>query len=148
MVGWRLTSSMPAMVRSLSSCFEATRMWRRTEQISSPEFERTEYNLSKAATADQAWSTRRFLGVADEVAIEVARIAGHFAPEPRRRLDAFRNLPVTSTSATNSRLFVVAMEDIDVPGPAAKGFAISGLLDQSVDVRTVDRARSPHLILE
>jgi hypothetical protein len=32
MTGWRLTSSMPAMMRSLSSCFEATRMWRRTER--------------------------------------------------------------------------------------------------------------------
>jgi hypothetical protein len=29
MTGWRLTSSMPAMMRSLSSCFEVTRMWRR-----------------------------------------------------------------------------------------------------------------------
>jgi hypothetical protein len=26
MTGWRLTSSMPAMMRSLSSCFEVTRM--------------------------------------------------------------------------------------------------------------------------
>jgi hypothetical protein len=32
MTGWRLTSSIPAMMRSLSSCFEATRMWRRTER--------------------------------------------------------------------------------------------------------------------
>ena len=32
MTGWRLTSSMPAMMRSLSSCFDATRMWRRTER--------------------------------------------------------------------------------------------------------------------
>jgi hypothetical protein len=32
MTGWRLISSMPAMMRSLSSCFDATRMWRRTER--------------------------------------------------------------------------------------------------------------------
>lgn len=32
MTGWRLTSPMPAMMRSLSSCFEATRIWRRTER--------------------------------------------------------------------------------------------------------------------
>ena len=32
MTGWRLTSSMPAMMRSLSSCLEVTRMWRRTER--------------------------------------------------------------------------------------------------------------------
>ena len=32
MTGWRLTSSMPAIMRSLSSCFEATRMWRKTER--------------------------------------------------------------------------------------------------------------------
>src|SRR4249919_50650 len=32
MTGWRLTSSIPAMMRSLSSCFEATRMWRKTER--------------------------------------------------------------------------------------------------------------------
>src|SRR6266480_6361080 len=32
MTGYRLTSSMPAMMRSLSSCFEVTRMWRRTER--------------------------------------------------------------------------------------------------------------------
>jgi hypothetical protein len=32
MTGWRLTSSIPAMIRSLSSCFDATRMWRRTER--------------------------------------------------------------------------------------------------------------------
>jgi hypothetical protein len=32
MKGWRLTSSMPAMMRSLSSCFEVARMWRRTER--------------------------------------------------------------------------------------------------------------------
>src|SRR6185436_16248573 len=30
--GWRFTSSMPAIMRSLSSCFEVTRMWRRTER--------------------------------------------------------------------------------------------------------------------
>src|SRR5258705_13800706 len=32
MMGWRLTSSIPAMMRCLSSCFEVTRMWRRTER--------------------------------------------------------------------------------------------------------------------
>jgi hypothetical protein len=32
MMGWRLMSSMPAMMRSLRSCFEGTRMWRRTER--------------------------------------------------------------------------------------------------------------------
>src|SRR3982074_3531846 len=32
MTGYRLTSSIPAMMRSLSSCFDATRMWRRTER--------------------------------------------------------------------------------------------------------------------
>ena len=32
MTGWRLTSSIPAMVRSLSSRFDVTRMWRRTER--------------------------------------------------------------------------------------------------------------------
>src|SRR5712675_2198795 len=32
MTGYRLTSSMPSMMRSLSSCFDATRMWRRTER--------------------------------------------------------------------------------------------------------------------
>src|SRR4029077_7830392 len=29
MAGWRFTSSRPAIMRSLSSCFEVTRMWRR-----------------------------------------------------------------------------------------------------------------------
>src|SRR6185312_5620678 len=32
MTGWRFTSSMPAMMRSLSSCFEVTRTWRRTDR--------------------------------------------------------------------------------------------------------------------
>ena len=32
MTGWRLTSSMPAIMRSLSSCFEVTRMWRKTDR--------------------------------------------------------------------------------------------------------------------
>ena len=32
MTGWQLTSLIPAMMRSLSSCFDATRMWRRTER--------------------------------------------------------------------------------------------------------------------
>src|SRR6516165_5902382 len=32
MTGWRLTSSMPAMMRCLSSCFEVNRMCRRTER--------------------------------------------------------------------------------------------------------------------
>src|SRR5258707_13436015 len=32
MTGWRLISSIPAMMRSLSSCLDATRMWRRTER--------------------------------------------------------------------------------------------------------------------
>src|ERR1700736_6662031 len=32
MTGYRLTSSIPAMMRSLGSCFDATRMWRRTER--------------------------------------------------------------------------------------------------------------------
>src|SRR5262249_20525040 len=32
MTGWRLTSSIPAMMRSLSSCLDVTRMWRRTER--------------------------------------------------------------------------------------------------------------------
>jgi len=30
--GMAITSSMPAMMRSLSSCFDATRMWRRTDR--------------------------------------------------------------------------------------------------------------------
>src|SRR4051794_22256078 len=32
MTGWRFTSSIPAIMRSLSSCFEVTRMWRRTDR--------------------------------------------------------------------------------------------------------------------
>src|SRR5215208_1555255 len=32
MMGWRLTSSIPAVMRSLNSCLDATRMWRRTER--------------------------------------------------------------------------------------------------------------------
>jgi hypothetical protein len=32
--GCRLTSSMAAMMRSLSSCLEVTRMWRKTERAS------------------------------------------------------------------------------------------------------------------
>ena len=32
MTGWRLTSLIPAIMRSLSSCFDVTRMWRRTER--------------------------------------------------------------------------------------------------------------------
>jgi hypothetical protein len=32
MTGWRLTSLIPAMMRFLSSCFEVTRIWRRTER--------------------------------------------------------------------------------------------------------------------
>src|ERR1700682_4286178 len=32
MTGWRLTSSIPAMMRSLSSCFDVTGMWRRIER--------------------------------------------------------------------------------------------------------------------
>lgn len=32
MTGWRLTAPIAAMMRSLSSCFEATRIWRRTER--------------------------------------------------------------------------------------------------------------------
>ena len=32
MTGWRFTSSMPAIMRCLSSCFEVTRMWRKTDR--------------------------------------------------------------------------------------------------------------------
>ena len=45
MTGWRLTSSMPAMMRCLSSCFDTTRMWRRTRW--GPELARIE-RLKKA----------------------------------------------------------------------------------------------------
>src|SRR5271169_6020819 len=120
---------MPAMTRSLSSCFEATQMWRRTKQISSPEFERGLSIIFRRIHGRSSMvSTPIFVGVADEVGIEVARIAGHFAPEPRRRLDAFGL--AGDLHLGDDEPFVVAMEDIDVPGPAAKGFAISGLLDQ------------------
>ena len=34
MTGWRLISSIPAMMRCLSSYFEATRIWRNTERAS------------------------------------------------------------------------------------------------------------------
>ena len=34
LTGCRLTSSMAAMMRSLSSCLEVTRMWRKTERAS------------------------------------------------------------------------------------------------------------------
>jgi hypothetical protein len=40
MTGWRFTSSMPAMMRSLSSCFEVTRMWRRRFLISAARLSR------------------------------------------------------------------------------------------------------------
>ena len=72
-------------------------------------------------------STPIFVGVADEVGIEVARIAGHSRPT-RRCLDAFGL--AGDLHLGDDEPYVVAMEDIDVPGPAAKGFAISGLLDQ------------------
>ena len=61
MVGCRLTSSMPAVMRSLSSCIEATRIWRRTEQISSPEFKRGLSIIFQRSQADRAWSARQFL---------------------------------------------------------------------------------------
>ena len=32
MTGYRLTSLMPSMMRSFSSCFDLTRMWRKTER--------------------------------------------------------------------------------------------------------------------
>ena len=32
MTGWQLTLSMPAMMRCLISCFDVTRIWRRTER--------------------------------------------------------------------------------------------------------------------
>ena len=67
------------------------------------------------------------IGVTDEVGIEVARIAGHFAPEPRRCLDGFGF--GGDFHLSDDEAFVVAVEDIDFPGPAAESFAISGLLD-------------------
>jgi len=32
MTGYRLTSLIPSIMRSFSSCFDATRMWRSTER--------------------------------------------------------------------------------------------------------------------
>ena len=71
--------------------------------------------------------------------VEVARIAADFAPEPRRRLDAFGF--AGDLHLGDDEPFVVAMEDIDVPGPAAKGFAISGLLDQRTFAQQIEHGR-------
>ena len=57
----------------------------------------------------------------DEVGIEVARIAGHFAPEPRRCLDGFGF--GGDFHLSDDEPFVVAVEDIDFPGPAAESLA-------------------------
>ena len=88
---------------------------------------RTEYNLSKEPGRSSMVSTPIFVRVADEVGIEVARIAGHFAPEPRRRLDAFGL--AGDLHLGDDEPFVVAMEDIDVPGlppKAIRVFSIGG----------------------
>ena len=80
-----------------------------------------------------------FVGVADEVGIEVARIAGHFAPEPRRCLDALGL--AGDFHLGDDKPFVVAVEDIDFPGPAAESFAISGLLDQWTFAQQIKHVR-------
>ena len=84
-------------------------------------------------------STPIFVGVADEVEILVARIVGHFAPEPRRRLDAFGL--AGDFHLGNDQPFVVAVEDVDFPGPAAESFAISGLLDQWTFAQQIKHGR-------
>jgi hypothetical protein len=45
MTGWRLTSSIPAMMRSLSSCFDVTRVWRRIERANLEKKNRQSFNL-------------------------------------------------------------------------------------------------------
>jgi hypothetical protein len=66
-----------------------------------------------------------FIGVTDEVGVEVARIGGDFASKPRRCLDGFGF--GGDFHLSDDEPFVVAVEDIDFPGPAAESFAISGL---------------------
>ena len=116
-------------MRSLNWRFEANRTWRRTAQISSPEIKcGLSAIFQRRKGRSSVVGTPIFVGVADEVGIEVARIAGHFAPEPWRRLDAFGL--AGDFHLGDDEPFVVAVEDIDLPGPAAESFAISGLLDQ------------------
>ena len=62
-----------------------------------------------------------FIGVTDEVGVEVARIGGDFASEPRRCLDGFGF--GGDFHLSDDEPFVVAVEDIDFPGPAAESFA-------------------------
>src|SRR6202158_5227691 len=52
MTGGRLTSSMPAIMRSLSSCFEVTRMWRKTDRAN------LEKKPSMRLTHDPCWGVK------------------------------------------------------------------------------------------
>ena len=80
-----------------------------------------------------------FVGVTDEVGIEVARIGGDFTSEPRRCLDGFGFSGDFHLS--DDEPFVVVVEDIDFPGPAAESFAISGLLDQRTFAQQIEHGR-------
>ncbi len=51
MTGWPLTSSMPAMMRCFSSCFDVTRMWRNTERA----------NLEKKPSTEESANTQSVL---------------------------------------------------------------------------------------
>ena len=59
MTGWRLTSSMPAMMRCFSSCFDVTRIWRRTERANFREeaFDQVEPGavLGREGKVEAAW---------------------------------------------------------------------------------------------
>ena len=80
-----------------------------------------------------------FIGVTDDVGVEVARIGGDFASEPRRCLDGFGF--GGDFHLSDNEPFVVAVEDIDLPGPAAESFAISGLLDQRTFAQQIEHSR-------
>ena len=97
-------------------------MWRRTAQIFVARIQmRTECNLSKEKGRSSVVGTPIFIGVTDEVGVEVARIGGDFASEPRRCLDGFGF--GGDFHLSDDEPFVVAVEDIDFPGPAAESLA-------------------------
>jgi hypothetical protein len=84
---------------------------------------RTECNLSKEKRQIKCGRRAIFVGVTDDIGIEVARIAGDFAPEPRRCVDGFGF--GGDFHLSDDEPFVVAVEDIDNAGAVREASALS-----------------------
>jgi hypothetical protein len=140
MTGYRLTSSIPPMMRSLSSCFDATRMWRRTERAN------LEKKPSMRLSQEPCFGGEGEREAARRLSSEPSLVCTHDRARMSRRCQAPATNPAMWCDRLDARLLVVGDDRYRLAqffGPLRLGRGLFQHLDLAIDAQNLC-----HLLLE